>query len=61
MVIDGFQYNGSGQVTFVSKPNEESKDLTLVNSFIKGTRAMCAKGADRVTINNCDFSYLWII
>ena len=57
VVIDGFQYNGNGQGILVSKLNEESKDLTLVNSFIKGTRAMCAKGADRVTIDNCDFSY----
>lgn len=57
MIINGFQYNGNGQGILVSKPNEESKDLTLVNSFIKGTRAICVKGADRVTIDNCDFSY----
>ena len=57
VIINGFQYNGNGQGILVSKPNEESKDLTLVNSFIKGTRAICVKGADRVTIDNCDFSY----
>ena len=56
VVISGLKIEVDAYGILVSKQGEAKRDFTLMNSEIKGSRALCAKGADGVIVNNCTFS-----
>ncbi len=56
VVISGLKIEVDAYGILVSKQGEVKRDFTLMNSEIKGSRALCAKGADGVIVNNCTFS-----
>lgn len=56
VVISGLKIEVDAYGILVSKQGEAKRDFTLMNSEIKGSRALCAKGADEVIVNNCTFS-----
>lgn len=57
VVINGLTISGNFYGILVSNKDETARDVTILNSTITGTRAICTKGADSVTVANCVFSY----